>query len=354
MGGLLNKVVEWVESIYELALLDDVIGGPGGIANRQAQELSNRTEWLKERAAAFETAGPSVFVGSDYDTESIALQTALGGGAMVIDTESGKNRVRAYAPIIDEYALHGCFQLALPPTPSSSAVEVPAANSVATLVLTGGALSTRYLLVPGYGAPSHANEAWTKLVVNRSTDVIRWSIVGGSPPLDTDRRHELRPGESAYYVRTPGGWYRVGQPAYTETDHVFSASNNITLPASASVFTNVLTSSAFDVHSSEERVIVTATGIVRAPSVGTAKAWHVQVSLLDAGGATLDYRDFWFDSATAATPDGTRSPWATQFAYDGDGDQEGCYVRVRAYSPNGGVGYADQTSVIVRCVRRPL
>lgn len=37
----------WEANIYELATTDPVEGGPGGIANQQAQQLANRTLFLK-------------------------------------------------------------------------------------------------------------------------------------------------------------------------------------------------------------------------------------------------------------------------------------------------------------------
>ncbi|MFJ2986597.1 phage tail protein [Collimonas sp. NPDC087041] len=40
--------------IYELATDDDVVGGPGGIANRQAAQLAARTNYLKDHVDALE------------------------------------------------------------------------------------------------------------------------------------------------------------------------------------------------------------------------------------------------------------------------------------------------------------
>ncbi|AIY42995.1 Phage tail fiber protein [Collimonas arenae] len=39
----INEQDIWEETIYEIATTDDVVGGPGGIANRQAHQLANRT-----------------------------------------------------------------------------------------------------------------------------------------------------------------------------------------------------------------------------------------------------------------------------------------------------------------------
>jgi hypothetical protein len=43
----LDDVIEWVSGVYELQTTDPVLAGPGAVANRQAQELANRTAYLK-------------------------------------------------------------------------------------------------------------------------------------------------------------------------------------------------------------------------------------------------------------------------------------------------------------------
>ncbi|MGL6365419.1 hypothetical protein ACSZMZ_06050 [Aeromonas veronii] len=43
----LQEVVSWEAGIYQLETGDPVLGGPGGISNKQAQALANRTAYLK-------------------------------------------------------------------------------------------------------------------------------------------------------------------------------------------------------------------------------------------------------------------------------------------------------------------
>lgn len=43
----LTPVIEWPD-VYQLETTDPVLGGPGGIANTQAQQLLNRTAYLKQ------------------------------------------------------------------------------------------------------------------------------------------------------------------------------------------------------------------------------------------------------------------------------------------------------------------
>lgn len=47
----LTEVSNFDAVVYELATSDPVLGGPGGVANSQAQALANRTQWLKDRIA---------------------------------------------------------------------------------------------------------------------------------------------------------------------------------------------------------------------------------------------------------------------------------------------------------------
>jgi phage-related tail fiber protein len=45
----LTEKTEWVDGIYQLETSDPVMGGPGGISNRQANQLANRTSYLKQQ-----------------------------------------------------------------------------------------------------------------------------------------------------------------------------------------------------------------------------------------------------------------------------------------------------------------
>lgn len=66
----LTEVVTYESGVYQLETADPVLGGPGGIANTQAQQLANRTAYLKQHVDALETAA------SGYVTAA-ALQAEL-------------------------------------------------------------------------------------------------------------------------------------------------------------------------------------------------------------------------------------------------------------------------------------
>lgn len=52
--------VAGIDDVYQLETTDPVLGGPGGIANRQAQNLLNRTAWLIARLNAINPTGTAV------------------------------------------------------------------------------------------------------------------------------------------------------------------------------------------------------------------------------------------------------------------------------------------------------
>ena len=47
----LNESAVWVDGIYQIETSDPVMGGPNGIANKQAGQIGNRTQWLKNKIA---------------------------------------------------------------------------------------------------------------------------------------------------------------------------------------------------------------------------------------------------------------------------------------------------------------
>ena len=50
--GKLTELEQWEDDIYQIETSDPVLGGPDGITNKPARQLSNRTQWLKAQLAA--------------------------------------------------------------------------------------------------------------------------------------------------------------------------------------------------------------------------------------------------------------------------------------------------------------
>lgn len=68
----LTLTATWEADVYQLATTDPVQGGPGGIANEQAQKLGNRTQWLKSKVDTL-LAGDMQF----KDAASLSSNTTL-------------------------------------------------------------------------------------------------------------------------------------------------------------------------------------------------------------------------------------------------------------------------------------
>ncbi len=68
------------DDVYQLETTDPVLGGPGGIANRQAQNLANRTKFLQDAIAAIDGSGGPF----DLDASGGVLPTNGSGPAGAI------------------------------------------------------------------------------------------------------------------------------------------------------------------------------------------------------------------------------------------------------------------------------
>ena len=71
---------QWAEGIYQLETTDPVLGGPNGIANRQAKELAARTQYLKKKQEEYKPGAASTtkagIVQLSSDTDSTAEDKA--------------------------------------------------------------------------------------------------------------------------------------------------------------------------------------------------------------------------------------------------------------------------------------
>lgn len=61
----LTEIAQWEAGVYQLDTSDPVLGGPDGVDNRQAQQLANRTAYLKDKIE--DLNGPNDLVGLDGD-----------------------------------------------------------------------------------------------------------------------------------------------------------------------------------------------------------------------------------------------------------------------------------------------
>lgn len=96
--GSLTEAKVYEADIYQLELTDNVIGGPNGIANIQAKQLANRTNWLKDRI--------DYLIGTTFEAAkalklSNARKIILGGILSGENTFDGSANVTINAEIAD-------------------------------------------------------------------------------------------------------------------------------------------------------------------------------------------------------------------------------------------------------------
>lgn len=94
----LQEVVSWEAGIYQLEIGDPVLGGPGGISNKQAQALANRTAYLKKHVDDIEGGNTAAGKADKLSTaRNIALagdvtgQAAFDGSGNITITATYKN-----------------------------------------------------------------------------------------------------------------------------------------------------------------------------------------------------------------------------------------------------------------------
>ena len=96
--GSFTEAKVYEDEIYQIELTDNVIGGATGIANRQAKQLANRTNWLKDKI--------DFLIGTTFEAaKALKLSTArkiiLGGILSGETTFDGSTNVTINADIAD-------------------------------------------------------------------------------------------------------------------------------------------------------------------------------------------------------------------------------------------------------------
>lgn len=87
----LPETPDYPAGVYQLETSDPVLGGPGGIANRQAEQLANRTSWLKAKVDAFIDGTVAVFKATKLATARTLSISGAGSGSASFDGSANAN-----------------------------------------------------------------------------------------------------------------------------------------------------------------------------------------------------------------------------------------------------------------------
>lgn len=93
----LPETPDYPAGVYQLETSDPVLGGPGGIANRQAEQLVNRTSWLKAKIDAFIDGTVAVLKATKLATARTLSITGAASGSASFDGSANANIVLTLA-----------------------------------------------------------------------------------------------------------------------------------------------------------------------------------------------------------------------------------------------------------------
>lgn len=181
----LIETVTYEAGVYQLETSDPVVGGPTGIANRQAQQLANRAAWLKQQMETHQ---------GRTDNPHAVTKVQLGLGSVTDDAQVKRSEMGA-ANGVATLDVNGFVPVTQIPT---AAKECRVVNNIAErnalLVFAG----LRALVIDatgdatvasGYAEYVWSGTAWTKTGEGESMDaVVQWANIQGKPAF----------GEAAY------------------------------------------------------------------------------------------------------------------------------------------------------------
>lgn len=265
---------EWVDGIYQLEQSDPVLGGPGGIANRQAEQLANRTAYLKqavdtlaEGAGAHEESEdphPQYLTKLEGDQLYRSLSSAVskGGDTMEGTLTLAGNPSQAMHAVPKQYvdAVVGQGNAAV----RKPANTTPAANAAGVSTTITLSASAYYSL---YGIAQSAAQFQVSTVADFSSTVrdttlgavTSWAV---SPALSSSTQYYWR----VRYKDAENTWSDWSTPTLFSTGVAVITQPSLTSPASGATGisrTPTLTSSAFavtggaDTHASSRWQVAT-------------------------------------------------------------------------------------------------
>lgn len=150
----LPETPDYPAGIYQLETSDPVLGGAGGIANRQAEQLANRTSWLKAKVDAFIDGTVAVFKATKLATARTLSISGAGSGSASFDGSANANIALT---LTDSGAVAGTY---------------PKVTITAKGIVTGGAALT---------AADIPNLDWSKITSGKPTTLGAYGITDAQP-----------------------------------------------------------------------------------------------------------------------------------------------------------------------------
>ena len=295
---------EWVDGIYQLEQSDPVLGGPGGIANRQAEQLAARTSYLKQAVETLaEGAGdheaaqnphPQYLTPLEADQRYAAQGHAVnkGGDTMTGPLELAGNPTQPLQAVTKQYVDAAVGQ-------GNAAVRRPV-NSTPAANATG--VSTTITLAAGgyyslYGIAHAASQFQVSTTADFASTVrdqttgaaTSWAV---SPALSTSTAYHWR----VRYKDAENAWSAWSAPSQFSTGAALITAPALTSPAAGATGVArapTLTSSAFavtggsDSHASSRWQVATDAGftslVADSGNSSTAKTSYTLGSNLNHG-----------------------------------------------------------------------
>lgn len=150
----LPETPDYTAGIYQLETSDPVLGGAGGIANRQAEQLANRTSWLKAKVDAFIDGTVAVFKATKLATARTLSISGAGSGSASFDGSANANIVLT---LVDSGAVAGTY---------------PKVTINAKGIVTAGAV---------LAAADIPSLAWSKITSGKPTTLGGYGITDAQP-----------------------------------------------------------------------------------------------------------------------------------------------------------------------------
>ncbi|WP_280374553.1 hypothetical protein [Pseudomonas sp. BN515] len=171
----LPETPDYPAGVYQIETSDPVLGGPGGIANLQAEQLGNRTAWLKAKIDAFLNGTVAVLKATKLATARTLSISGAGSGNASFDGSANANIVLTLA---DSGAVAGTYPKVTVNAKGlvTSGSPLTSADIPASLALTG--TPTAPTAAAGTNSAQLANTAFVQAAVA--------ALVASSPgALDT-------------------------------------------------------------------------------------------------------------------------------------------------------------------------